>query len=220
MSWLLVARRDLVAEARARDTLLPVVLTALLVASVGLLAFHDVEDAASAGAGILWTSLSFASAIGLARAFGAERDRETLDALLALPIPRASLLAGKVASAFVVILVAALVVAATAFAAGGLALPRGAWALALLVALGSFGLATTGAMLSALSTATRSRDLMLPVLLFPLLVPLLIAAVHGTADVLSGASFEQWRPELLLLVGYDLAFFAASMLLVEQAVGA
>lgn len=220
MSWLVVARKDLLAEARGKDTIVPVVLTSLLVATVGLLAFHDVHDEASVGAGVLWTSLAFASAIGLARAFGAENDRGTLDTLLALPISRASLLAGKIASGFALLAVAALVVTPVYLVAGDAAIPAAWPALLLVLALGGLGLATTGAMLSALSTQARSRDLLLPVLLFPLIAPLLIAAVHGTADILAGLPFAQWRPELLLLAGYDLAFLAVSMLLIEQAVGA
>lgn len=220
MSWVALARKDLLAEARGKDTLLPVLLTGLLVATVGLLAFHDVHDRAAVGAAIIWTSLAFAAGLGLARAFGHERDRETLDTLLTLPVSRTSVLFGKIASGFALVLVAALVVVPTFLLADGAALPATWPALLLFLVLGALGLATTGAMLSALSSQARSRDMLLPVLLFPLLVPLLIAAVHGSADVLRGDAFAAWRPELLLLAGYDLAFLAASALLIDQAVGA
>lgn len=220
MSWVAIARKDLLAEARGKDTLLPVLLTSLLVAAIGLLAFHDADDRADVGSAIVWTSLAFAAGLGMARAFGAERDRGTLDTLLTLPLSRASVLAGKIASGLVLVLLAALVVVPAFLLADGAALPPAWPALLAFLLLGALGLATTGAMLSALSSQARSRDLLLPVLLFPLLVPLLIAAVHGSADVLRGEAFAEWRPELLLLAGYDLAFLAASALLIEQAVGA
>ena len=219
MSWLAVAGKDALSELRSRETLVPLVLLALLVGAVGLLAFHDVHDHAVVASAIVWTSLAFAAARGLARAFGAERDRGTLDTLLALPIDRAALFFGKAAGSALLLLATALVVVPlTAIVVGGIGAASLAPFLAFVV-LGAVGLALVGTILSALAAQARMRDLMMPVLLFPLLVPLLIAAVHGTQDVLGGAPFDEWRPELMLLLGYDLAFAAAGALLFEQAVG-
>ncbi|HUR69531.1 MAG TPA: heme exporter protein CcmB [Candidatus Thermoplasmatota archaeon] len=214
-AWLAVVRKDLLAEARSRDTLVPLLLLALLVGAVGVLALHDVADRAVVGSAILWTALVFAAALGLARAFGGERDRGTLDTLLALPLDRAALFVGKTLASFALLLATATVVLPLYYVATG---DAGAGpALALFVGLGALGLAAVGTMLSALAAQTRTRDLMLPVLLFPILVPLLIAAVHGTQDVLRGEAFPAWRPELMLLVGYDVAFVAAGCLLMEEA---
>ncbi|HET6404303.1 MAG TPA: heme exporter protein CcmB [Candidatus Thermoplasmatota archaeon] len=218
MSWLAVARKDVLAEARSRETLVPLLLLALLVATVGLLAFHDVHDHAVVASAVVWTSLSFAAALGLARAFGAERDRGTLDTLLALPIDRAALFFGKAAASALTLLATALVVVPIYYGVSGDAAPAPAFLA--FVLLGALGLALVGTVLSALAAQARSRDLLMPVLLFPLLVPLLIAAVHGTQDVLRGEPFAEWRPELMLLAGYDLAFAAAGALLFEQAVDA
>lgn len=215
--WIAVARKDILAEARSRETLLPLFLLALLVGAVGILALHDVADPAVAASAVLWIALSFASAVGLARAFGTERDRGTLDTLLALPVDRASLFFGKTLASFALLLTVAFVVMPIHALITGEALAGPA--LVLFVVLGSLGLAAVGTILSALAAQARTRDLMLPVLLFPLLVPLLIAAIHGTLDVLHGEAFPEWRPELLLLAGYDLAFLAAGALLMEQAVG-
>lgn len=218
MSWVAVARKDLAAEWRSRDTLVPLVLLALLVGAVGLLAFHDVHDRAVVASAVVWTALAFSAALGLARSFGSERDRGTLDTLLALPIDRAALFFGKAAASLALLLATAVVVVPAYLLASGDALPPAAFLL--LIALGCVGLAATGTVLSALAAQARTRDLLMPVLLFPLLVPLLIAAIHGTQDVLRGEPFDAWRPELMLLLGYDLAFLAAGALLFEQAVGA
>ena len=216
-AWIAVARKDITSELRSRETLLPLLLLALLVGAVGVLALHDVEDRAVVSSAVLWSALSFSAALGLARAFGQERDRGTLDTLLSLPIDRSALFFGKTLSSFALMLATALVILPVqALVTGD---PFGAPMLVAFVLLGSLGLAAVGTMLSALAAQTRTRDLMLPVLLFPLLVPLLIAAIHGTLDVLQGAPFAEWRAELLLLVGYDLAFLAAGALLMEQAVG-
>lgn len=217
MTWARIAIKDLRVEARSRETLVPVLLMGLLVVAVGVLSYHDVREREAVASGILWTGLSFAGALGLARAFGSEADRGTLDTLLALPVDRSSLYLGKTVASFALVLLCALVVLPGYLLASGDAVSAYWPGLALLVVLGSLGLAATGTMLSILTAQARSRDILLPVLLFPLLAPLLIATVHGTLDVLSDAPFAAWRPEVLLLAGYDVAFLAASALLFEAA---
>lgn len=218
MSWIAIARKDITIELRSRETLVPLLLLALLVGAVGLLAFHDVHDRAVVASGILWTALSFAAALGLARAFGHERDEGTLDTLLALPFDRAAIFLGKTLASYLTLLATALVIVPIYIVASGDAMASPM--LVAFVLLGTLGLAAVGTILSALAVHARARDIMLPVLLFPLIVPLLIASVHGTQDVLMGAASAQWRPELMLLAGYDLAFLAAGALLADQAVGA
>lgn len=218
MSWIAIAQKDLATEWRSRETIVPLVLLALLVGAVGMLAFHEVHDRAVVASAIVWIALSFGAALGLARSFGAERDRGTLDTLLALPIDRVALFFGKATASLALLLTTAIVVVPGYLLASGDPVPPAPF-LAMVV-LGCVGLAATGTILSALAAQARTRDLLMPVLLFPLLVPLLIAAVHGTQDVLRGEAFAAWRPELMLLLGYDLAFLAAGALLFDQAVGA
>lgn len=220
MTWAAIAAKELREEARSRETLLPVLLIALLVVAIGLLAFHDVAERSAVTAGVLWIALAFAAAVGMGRAFGAERDRGTLDTLLTLPVERGHVFLGKAASAFLLLLLVGVVTVPVYLAASGAPAPAGWPGLVALLALGALGLAAAGTMASSLAANTRARDLMLPVLLFPLLVPLLLSGIHGTMDVLDGAPFAEWRPELLVLSGYDLAFLAVSWLLFEQAVGA
>lgn len=214
--WWVVARKDLRAELRARETLVPLLLLALLVGAVGMLAFHDVHDRAVVASAVVWTALAFGAALGLARAFGGERDRGTLDTLLSLPVDRIALFAGKTAASLGLLLATALVLIPAYSLASGDRVLGGPFLL--FVLLGCVGLAATGTLASALAAQTRTRELLLPVLLLPLLVPLLIAAIHGTQDVLRGEAFHEWRPELLLLAGYDLAFLAVGAMLMEQAV--
>lgn len=220
MAWLRVAAKDVRVELRARDALLPILLTGLLVVLVGVLAFHDVEDRAVVASGVVWMGLAFAAATGLARAFLAERDRGTLDTLLVLPVDRSSVYLGKAAAGLCTLLAVALLILPTYLLASGDPLPSQWPGLLLVVVLGCAGLAATGTMLSLLAAQARSRDLLMPVLLFPLVVPVLIATTHGTMDLLRGAPFAEWRPEVLTLLGYDVAFVAASALLFETAVGA
>lgn len=220
-AWARLALKDLRVEVRGRETALPMLLVGATAVTVGLLAFHDhAGGSADVASGLVWLALAFAASVGLGRAFGAERDGGTLETLLALPLERGTLYAAKAASGFALLLLVALVVVPAYFLVDGTGLPRQWGALALLVALGTLGLAATGTMASALAAQARGRDLLLPVLLFPLLVPLLVATVHGTHDVLHDEPFAQWRGEMLLLAGYDLAFLAASALLVDHALEA
>ena len=217
-AWARVAAKDVKAELRSRETLLPVLLTGLLVVLVGALAFHDVHDRPVVAAGVVWMGLAFAAATGLARSFLAERDRGTLDTLLTLPVDRASVYLGTAAAGLCTLLAVAALVLPTYLLASGDPLPAARWpGLLLLVLLGCAGLAAAGTMLSLLAEQARSRDLLMPVLLFPLVVPVLIATVHGTLDVLRGEPFAAWRPEVLLLLGYDVAVLAASALLFDHA---
>lgn len=219
MSWTLVARKDLAIEWRARETLVPTLLVGVVVVAVGLLAFHDVAERRAIAAGTLWLALAFASGVGLARAFGAEKDRQTLDVLLTLPIARGAVYLGKVAASFAALFTVACVTLGAYFVASGEAFAPSWTGLVALVVLGTLGLAATGTVLSALVAQARSRDALLPVLLMPILLPLLIAGIHGTQSALAGGPWAAWRAELAVLAGYDVAFLAASWLLFEQAVG-
>jgi heme exporter protein B len=204
VSWTLVAAKDIRVELRARETLVPVLLIGFVVITLAFLAFHDVAERRAVAAGTVWLALAFASGVGMARAFGAEKDRGTLDVLLGLPIARGHVYLGKTAATFAMLLVVALITVPAYLLVSGESVPAAGWAaLALFLVLGTLGLATTGTMLSVLTAQTRSRDVLLPVLLFPLLVPLLAL----------------WRAKALLLAGYDIAFLAASWLLFDQAVG-
>lgn len=221
MSWRAVAAKELRLEARSRETLVPVLLIGLLVVVIGALAFHDVPERAPIAAGVVWIGLAFASAVGAGRAFGAERDRGTLDTLLTLPVERGAVYLGKAVAHFALVLLTALVIVPTWMFATGLAAPAGwsALALALVVVLGALGLAATGALISAIASQTRAREALLPVLLLPLLIPLLVSTTHASAELLAGEGWEAWRGDLLILAGYDLAFLAAAWLLFDAAVG-
>lgn len=219
MTWRLVARKELLVELRSRETLVPVLLVGLLVVTVGMLAFHDVEQRVPIAAGVLWLALAFAASVGMAQAFGAEKDRGTLDVLLGLPVDRGHVYLGKVVAAFLTLLLVALVTMGAYAIASGEQTGGNLAALVAFLALGALGLAVTSVMLSFLATQARARDALLPVLLLPLLIPLLLAGTHGTQDVLAGEPFAKFRGELFLLIGYDIAFLAASWLLFDAAVG-
>lgn len=216
---LALAAKDARVELRARELLSATMMLGFLVVAVGLLAFGGGAGRADAAAGVLWIGFAFASALGFGRAFLAEKDRGTWDALLSLPVERGSLYLGKVASNLGLLLVVAIVAVPAYFA-----IARVAWSpasiaiVAIVVALGCTGLAASGTILAALAAETRARETLVPVLLAPVALPVLIAAVAGTREALAGAGFPAVRGELMLLLGYDVALLAASWLLFDYVV--
>jgi len=163
--------------------------------------------------GVLWVTLLLAAVIGVSRLFAAEREQGGIDGLLLAPVDRTALFLAKAAALFL-FLVAVEIVAVPAFGLlllgpglGG-ALPE----LLAILALGDLGIAAVGALVSALAAETRARELIVPLLLLPLLVPVLIACAQATEPLLR----QEQGPEdlgrwLALLTLYDVVFVLLSV---------
>lgn len=208
--------RDLVVEYRTREIVSGGVAFALLVLVVFNFAIDlRVENAADVAPGILWLGFAFAGMLGFGRSFAADRDRGTLDGLLLAPIDRGLIyLARMVTNALFMVIVE--VVTLPVFVA--LYSVRLAWGEALLtVLLGTIGFAAAGTLVAAIAANTRAREVLLPLLLLPLAVPVLIASVKATA-IASGARPIEELPWLQLLGGFDVLLVATSYLMFEYVV--
>lgn len=218
-SALAIAAKDARVELRSREVLTATLLLGFLVVAIGLLAFRARAGDPDVASGVLWIGLAFAASLGFGRAFLAEKDRSTWDALLALPVERGSLFLGKALANLGVLALVALVACPAYVAFAGAAFsPASLGLFAVVLALGLVGLAAAGTILAALAAETRARETLVPVLLAPVALPLLVAGVSGTRDALAGAGFPDVQGEILLLLGYDLAVAAASWLLFEYVV--
>lgn len=210
-----VFEKDIKLELRARYAINMLLLFALGALVVIAFAVGPTLLSARVQAALLWTTLLFAAAVGLGRAFISEEERGTL-LLLQLNLRPGAVYAGKLLVNFVLLLALNLV-AVGAFAV--LLRVQVAWPglLALTLVLGSIGLAGATTLLSALiARATGGRSALLPVLLFPVLVPLLLSAVEATRSALLVA--EGWATatdELLTLVGFNGAVITAAILLFD-----
>jgi len=170
-----LARKDLLLELRARDTL-PAML--LFVVSA-LVVFHFVLPTGSsdlAAVGLLWVALLFTALLGLSRAFAAEREQRVIDGLVLAPSDRSAIWLGKAVSILVFLMIAE-VIALPAFAlffrhVGG-ALVGG-------VVLADLGIAAVGTLLAAMAAATRARELLLPLLFLPLAIPIVVGGVGAS----------------------------------------
>src|SRR5262245_26908562 len=182
---LLVLRKDFAIEVKSREILYTTLLFALscvLVFSIGFVKQgQPLEDAA---AGILWIAIEFAGTLALGRTFERERYAETLRALLLAPAPRAAIYVGKMLGILVLLAVVELLLVplvALLFHAPLFAQPL---LLVALLAVCTVGFAAVGALFAAMLVRARSRDVMLPILLYPMTVPVMIAGVRGTAALL------------------------------------
>jgi heme exporter protein B len=198
---LAVLWKDLASEWRSRDRFAAMLVFSLLVVLVLYFAAPPSLDAALNAyvPGLLWVAYIFAGVLGMNRAFAAELENDALSALALAPVDRGFLFAGKALASFVVL---AAVQAATAIVfalAFGLDLWPVAPQLAAVAALGGAGIACAGTLLSAISVRTRHREVMLPLLLLPLLVPVLLGAVRATTALIATGSLP-WPPVQLLIV--------------------
>jgi heme exporter protein B len=193
--------KDLVTEWRSRDRAVAMAVFAFLVVIVLHFALpaRDPDEARRLAPGLLWVAYVFAAILGLNRAFALELENEALSGLALAPADRGFVFLGKATANFVIL---AAVQAATAFffaLAFDVDLAAVALRLAGVVALGTLGLCSIGTLFAALAVRTRYREVMLPLLLLPLLVPLLLGVVDATSGLLEDGTLR-WRPLQLLLV--------------------
>lgn len=211
-AWL-VTRKDLLIEFRSREilyTTLFFAVSCLLVFAFGFVREgRAVEDAA---AGILWVAVAFSGTLALGRAFERERQNETLRGLLMSPISRPALYVGKLLGIVVLLLAVEVVIvpiAGVMFQARMAAHPG---LLAALLVSGTIGFAAVGTLFAAMLVRTRSRDVLLPILLYPVTVPVIIAGVRGTAALLQAdANIPMARAWLSMLVFFDVMFVTLAL---------
>ncbi len=201
--------KDLLCELRTKQTLLGMALFALLVLVIFSFAFDLRVDSVTAVApGALWIAFVFASILGLSRTIAAERGQGSLERLLLCPVDRKALYLAKLLGNLLFIGVVEIV--ALPVFAGMYNLPIVVVSLVPIVLLGTIGIAAVGTLFSAMAAATRARELLLPLLVFPLIVPVVIASVRLTQDLLSPALNEP--PWLGLIVAFDVIFLSVSLL--------
>ncbi len=210
--WLIIWK-DLTLELRTKEILSSMFVFTLLVVVIFNFAFQGEKvDIQRLSSGILWVAFTFAGILGLSRSFVFEKDEHCLEGLLLSPIPRGAIYLGKMLANFVfMVIVEAIIfpIFAVFFDFDILySIPQ----LIPVFLLSTLGFASVGTILSAISVNTKTREVMLPVLLFPVMVPVIISAVRSTANVLSGGSFLETFSWLKLLIVFDVIFLVVSFL--------
>lgn len=211
--------KDIVAELRTKEMFSAMFVFAVLVIVIFNFAFDlrvSGERVRQVAPGALWVAFAFAGILGLNRAFVAEKDRGCLEGLLLAPMDHTAIYFGKMISTmlFMLVVEALMLPVFTAFLGVNLFDLR----LVLIVLLGTLGFAGVGTILSAMTAQTRSREVLLPILLLPVAAPVLIAAVKATAAILDGLSMGDIGLWLQLLLAFDLIFPAVAFMTFDYVV--
>jgi heme exporter protein B len=209
--------KDIRSELRTKDIFSSMFVFALLAVIVFNFAFElRVPDMKMVVPGIVWVAVTFAGILGLNRAFVIEQDKGSLAGLLLAPIDRSAIYFGKMLGNLLFILVVEAVLLPLIMVFFNMSLLTPAHLLVLF--LGTLGFAAVGTLFSAIAVNTRAREVLLPILLFPVLVPVLITGVNMTGNLLDGKGLADIMSGLQLVIFYDVLFAVVAYLTFEYVV--
>ena len=209
-----VVWKDLRAEYRSRELLGSMLVFALLVILIFNFALElDIRTRETVASGVLWVTFAFAGTLGLNRSMGVEKDRGCLDGLLLAPVDRSAIYFGKVLGNLIFMTIVEAIVLPTFSVLYNLNLLEPG--LILVVLLGSVGYSAVGTLLSSMVVQARTRDILLPILLFPVSIPLLLAAVKASNGFLQQLEMVDIMPWLNILLVYDVIFIAVAFMLFD-----
>jgi heme exporter protein B len=206
-----VVWKDLAAELRSRELISAMLVFALLVILIFSFALElDAQARYSVTSGVLWVTFAFAGTLGLNRSMSMEKDRGCLDGLLLAPVDRSAIYFGKAIGnlAFMLIVEVIVLPVYSILYNQNLFVPG----LLLVILLGSIGYVMVGTLLSSMAVQTRTREILLPILLFPIVLPILIAAVKGSSGFLQGSELSDIMPWINLMLVYDVIFTAVAFM--------
>jgi heme exporter protein B len=209
--------KDLAAELRSRELLSAMLVFALLVILIFNFALElDAATRYSVTSGVLWVTFAFAGTLGLNRSMSMEKDRGCLDGLLLAPVDRSAIYFGKAIGNLIFMLIVEAIVLPVYSVLYNVNLFHPG--LILVILLGSIGYVAVGTLLSSMAVQTRTRDILLPILLFPVVIPVFIAAVKASAGFLQSIPMDEITPWLNLLIVYDVVFTAVAFMVFDYIV--
>ena len=214
-----ILAKDLRLELRRVETLATMVVFAVLVALIFVFAGDPTPaDLRHLGPGALWVSLLFAGALGFGRWFAQEERNQALQGLLASPVDRAALFAGKWVGATVFLLALECALVPATLTMYDLDVRGSLSELALLLVVVTVGYSALGTFFAAVAARTTAGELLLPILLFPLSVPLLLAGAEGGQALVEGGRMDDYWSWLSLAVAFDVIFGTVCTLAFEHVI--
>ncbi len=212
-----IVQKDLAAELRTKENLSAMLVFSLLVLVIFNFAFElQGVDITVLGSGVLWVAFTFSGILGLGRSFAAEKDKGSLEGILLSPVDRGAMFLGKALSNWLFITVMEAVTLPLFAVLNNVAIPW--FPLVPYIVMGTIGFAAMGTLLSAVASSTKMREVMLPILLFPVSIPLLMAAVKLTSGALQGREFAEVANWFNILVVYDVIFLVVAFWVFEYVV--
>lgn len=212
-----ILAKEIAVEWRTRETLSAMLVFGLLVLVIFNFAFElQGIEITAIGPGILWVAFCFSGILGLGRSFARERDKGSLEGMLLAPIDRGAIFLGKALANLVFIVVMEAVILPLFVILFNASIEW--FPLVGYIVLGTIGFAAVGTLLAAMAAFTRMREVMLPVLLFPVLLPLIAAVVKITQGAMQQLPFSDYQGWFFLLLAYDLIFLVVAFLTFEYVV--
>jgi heme exporter protein B len=209
--------KDIQAEYRSLELISAMLVFSLLVIIIFNFALNlDIKQRQTITSGVLWTTFAFAGTLGLNRSMAVEKDRGCLDGLLLAPVDRSAIYFGKAISNFAFMLVVeAIVLPVYSVLYNTNLLQPG---LLMVILLGSIGYVAVGTLLATMSVQTRTRDILLSILLFPVVLPVLLPAIIASNGFLTGTALSENTFPLALLITYDVIFISIAFMVFDNVV--
>jgi heme exporter protein B len=212
-----VVWKDLAAELRSRELVGAMLVFALLVIMIFNFALElDLRTRGTITAGVLWVTFAFAGTLGLNRSMAIEKDRGCLDGLLLAPVDRSAIYFGKVIGNLIFMFIVEIIVLPTYSILYNVNLFHPG--LIAVILLGSIGYTVVGTLLASMAVQARTRDILLPILLFPVVLPVLIAAVKASTGILQGFEWAEILSWVNILIVYDVIFIAVALMVFDYVV--
>jgi heme exporter protein B len=206
--------KDLAAELRSRELIGSMLIFALLVILIFNFALElDIRTRETVTSGVLWVTFAFAGTLGLNRSMAVEKDRGCLDGLLLAPVDRSAIYFGKtLANLVFMLIVEAIVLPLYSVLYNTNLFHPG---LILVILLGSIGYVSVGTLLASMAVQARTRDVLLPILLFPVVLPVIVPALKASNAFLQSFEMSEIWPWLNILIAYDIVFIAVAFMVFD-----
>lgn len=214
-----IARKDLTTEVRAKAGFNGVAsLAVTILVLLGLALGPDAQALRNAAVGAVWLATLFSGVLAFNRSFQVELESGALEPLLLYPGPRWTIFAGKLLGNLIFVSLMVVIVVAAGVVLFGIGIPAGWAALLGVTALGVTGLVVLGTFYASMASRSRAREVLLPLLLFPMLVPVLLAATAASKALLGMDLMHESGAWIRLLAAYDLVFLIATFIAFEHVI--
>ena len=211
-----VFRKDLLIELRTKDSLNAMLFFGIVVLVIFNFALESIRDSIRAAApGVLWVAFAFSGTLGLNRIFAVEKENGCLEGLILIPVDRGVVYLGKMFAVTAFMLVAEVIIFVFSLVFFNLTVWREVPYLALVFLVGTLGFTAVGTLLSAVSINTRMREVFLPLILFPVVLPILVNAVEATSIILNTTDYGALKLPLTVMSVFTVIFATLSFLLFE-----
>ena len=208
--------KDFITEIKTRELFSSMFIFALLVVIIFIFSINlSLIQASEVGPGVLWVAFLFAGTIGLNRSFMLEKENDCLQGLLLAPMDRTALYFGKLVSNLVFLLIMEVFTLPLFMVFFNIDLLPHLLPLLYVIFVGTLGFCAVGTLLSSLSVNLKTRDIMLPILLYPLIIPIIIGSVRMTGQVLAGEPLSNMMNWVSLTLCFDIIYIAISIMVID-----